>query len=199
MSKLTNIISVFLGDAEAAVSLVADALQSAFYTMAVHGTRAPMDEAAKMVADMTKGTKRERALKAGFAAIAEIVGAIEPGKVTKEAAKTAGEALHAEFSVFAADVLNMRVAKAKTPAKAAPKAVDIAAQALAALATLTDKEMSAALATNDGADLAARLQRIAEIAASAQALKEGADAADKARELTASTMAGLTKPALAAA
>lgn len=165
MSKLHTVLQAFIGNPEAAVTLVGEALETAVITMARHGTRAPVDEAIKFIDALTGRSDREKALKAGLQAVRGIIKGIQAGKSTPEAAKGVAGDVAREFVTACAEYLTTPRAKAVKPA------ADVAAKALKALAGLTDAQMLKALATNEGRDLYTRLH----------ALKMAQEATEQAR------------------
>lgn len=185
MSKtfsLSVIVSTFLGDAEAGVNMLGDAIESAVLTLAAHGTDAPYIEACKMVAALKGTTTRVRAVRAGFDTIKSEVARIQPGKVEKGAAATLADSIGGAFVLAAGEVLNApKITYAKAPAS------EQAAKALKTLAGLSAAQFSAMLRTNAGADLATRIATQGVINA-ADTVKPTADKVQAAKTLTTLTI-----------
>jgi hypothetical protein len=194
MSKLTHTLQAFLGNAEAAVSLLGDALCAAVITMAQHGTRAPVDEAIALIEALKGRTLKEKAARAGLAAVIAQIRGFKPGTVTKDDAATIGAAVASGFVLAAVELMT---APKVTYAK--PSGADVASRALKTLAELNDAQVSALLKTAAGADLMARMARVQAVAESiAQAKQAEADAL-KAKRATAAALANASAPAAAPA
>lgn len=179
MSKalaLSAIIRAFLGDADAGVTIVSEALSAAVVTMAVHGTRAPVDDAVKLVTDLKGKTTREKAMRAGLDEVRAILKRVAVGKTSDADAASLAEEVARLFVAGAGEILT---APKVTYAK--PAASDVASRALKALAGLTDPQIAAMVKTAAGAELLQRVARIAAVQASVEALRAGADAAKTAR------------------
>lgn len=215
MSKapsLVVILKAFLGDKDAALSLVADALHSAIVTMAAHGTRAPVDDACALIQSLKGKTTNEKAMRAGLFAIVvtpqafaagtvktcELIG-LNAGKHAGDAAPVLADDIVAVFMAAAGEILT---APKVTYAK--PGAADTAARALKALGALTDAQVTAALRTTVGADFAARVARIAAVSTAAADVAQAAKAAQASKDVAAAALlkaskAGTPAPVLATA
>lgn len=180
MSKLSTILSAFLGDVEAGTIIVGDALHAAVVTMAQHGTRAPVDEAVKMIDALSLRSVREKALRAGLDAVRGAIKGIKAGKVTADAAQTLGADISASFVLACGEVLTAP----KAPPVKAP--ADIVARAVKALAGVSDAALSKALRDAGAADLLTRLQALDSANKAADAVKVAQRTeASKARGTTA--------------
>ena len=183
MSKLTATIQAFLGNAEAAVTLLGDALCAAVIVMAQHGTRAPVDEAITLIEALKGRTLKEKAARAGLAAVVDQIRAFKPGTITKEDAATIGAAVASGFVLAAVELMT---APKVTYAK--PAATNVATRAVKTLAELTDTQVSAMLKTAAGADMLARFARVQAIADSVKAAKQAEADTLNAKRATATAL-----------
>ena len=170
--RLSDVLRAFLGDAEAGCNIIGNALSLAVACMAQHGTDGPVKEACALLEGLTGRGTREKALKAGYAAVkGELLG-IVPGKSEAPAAHDAGERIGAAFVLAVGEVLNTPTVKVEvSPA-------DVLSRAAAKVAKVTDADVSRFLSTQAGRDMFARLTGLAAAAAAAESSR---DAARKAR------------------
>lgn len=155
MSKLVVALRAFLGKADAACEVVSDSIVDAVRILAKDGTRAPVDEAAKFIKELSGASRKVLALQKGWESAFEVVRAVRPGKHTVDEAKEVSERAGEAFTLAAGAILNTKVTKGKADA------ATVASRAFKVLAELTDNQLRKALALNDGADFKARLERLA--------------------------------------
>ncbi len=149
----------FVGNGEARVAVVADAIVAAVYVAGVHGTQSPLADALVSVATIKGQARAVLALREGIAATGLQVSAtgkvsgkgLTIGKMAADKAQALADAMGDAFTVAASTVLTASVPKQ------APTAAERAGKALAVLVGLTTRELRAALRTNDGASLLAQI------------------------------------------
>jgi hypothetical protein len=149
----------FVGNGEARVAVVADAIVAAVVVAAVHGTQSPLADALVSIATIKGQARAVLALREGIAATGMNVTSsgkvaakgLTIGKMAPEKAQALADAIGDAFTVAASTVLTASVEKA------APTAAERAGKALAVLVGLTTRELRAALKTNDGASLLAQI------------------------------------------
>lgn len=183
--KLSAVILAFLGDADSAVTIVGDAIESALCIMLIDGTKAPFDDACGIVGKLTGRTLKERAMRAGFDALKGCkIGAAGKFKGQESEAQAHADAAASAFTLACGEVLTAPKAT-PTPVSAADKI----ARALKALASVSDAQFDKAMQGSAGATLLARI-----------AILEGqhaAHAAEKAKQGAAAALAKASQaPAL---
>ena len=185
--SLVSVLRAFLGDAEQGAAIVGHAIGRAVVIVAAHGTRAPLDEARAMVEALPGRSTREQALRAALLSVAPDLDAIPVGKVKPAAAEAMGARIGEAFTLAVSTILTAPRVKAKTPA------ADIAARACKALTGLSDKDVSALLRTDAGADLCTRLQALQSVIKAVDAAQEATRKA--ARKAPAPMQAPVQAPA----
>lgn len=185
--SLRQHFAAFVGNAEARVAIVADAIVAAVILAAVSGQQGPLVDALAAVGALKGNAKSLEALRQGIIASGLTLSAngrttqapgLRIGKMTPDAGETLAVAIGEAFTVGASMVLT-----AKTPAKVVP-ASEIAARAFAALGTLTLRDLRKALAGNDARALLANLALIAEEDVRALAVKAASEALEAAAKVT---------------
>lgn len=178
MSKLAAVFRSFLGDAESAVSIVADALASAVKVAAQHGTQAPLFEALAMVSELKGVSRRVVALRDGIAATGLSIGA---DKRVSIPGATLGATPAAQASAIAAEVASAFTVTASVQMTAKLEKVsrsddEKALAALKVLAGIGDAAILRALSSEHGQTALANIIR-AQAVANAAAAAARADAA----------------------
>lgn len=179
--NLSHAVAAFLGDAGAAVSIVGAALHSAIGTLAQHGTRAPIDKAAAIVAAIKGTGRRDVAMREGWAAALVVVKGIKAGRHDEAGATELADKAAEAFELAAGAILNTVTVKAKAdPAK-------VAARAFAVLKGLTDAQLTRALTGADAADVLASIARV-QAGATVKATKAAPVKVTKAAPVKAGTV-----------
>lgn len=185
--SLRQHFAAFVGNAEARVAIVADAIVAAVMLAAVSGQQGPLVDALAAVGALKGNAKSLEALRQGIIASGLTLSAngrttqapgLRIGKMTPDAGETLAQAIGEAFTIGASMVLT-----AKTPAKVVP-ASEVAAKAFASLGTLTLRDLRKALAGNDARVVLANLALIAHEDEQARAAKAAADALAKAGTVT---------------
>jgi len=157
--SLKSVFAAFVGDREARVALVCDALVRAVLVTGQHGTYAPLADALSAVATIKGQARAVLALREGIAATGLTVSAtgkvsgkgLSVGKMTADAAQVYADNVGEAFTLAASTVLTASVEKVK------PTDAERAGKAMGVLSSLALGDLRKALRTTEGAHLLAQI------------------------------------------